>query len=232
MNAIEQSEPRLRHALLVEHLLYNTFEKINMLPKHILAPFKQYLMASTTSLYPIVAGPLQRISKSTSSSLMDGTHRDKQAALMLADEINSQTRSLMSHTWLWHVALGFLGYARETVSEQDPWYIAELQYEQPEHTTSAIPMVWRNLDRTQHLLIGSDWKIHDDRLLWCLCLGYLLSRTDEVREHYGSRFTRQAQIMGIEDPIILEKSLSPLAPLDRIAPKWLSILSDLLHGAG
>lgn len=226
---LARSEPRLRNELTFEHFLYNTFERAFALPETAFAQFKQYAQANTRKLYPIMAGSLESISSTTETcSLRQPSVGNDREVVLIADELQAQTRALMSQAWLWYVALSFLGYKRENGSTEYPWIEADHLYRTPKHILSAIPLVWQNLDRVQDLLQGTGWRVQHDRRLWFICLGYLLSATEDVQRQYRSRFVRQARIMSIHTHETLQKSLAMLAPLDRIGPRWLAIFDDLL----
>lgn len=220
---LRDMEPRLRHAVQVQNIMYRLFCQIELLPPTIVRTFKAYVAINVERMYPVVAGPFRRI---------DGEPVPEKSrespGLTAADELCIQTRALMSHAWLWYTAMGFCGYHRACMDVDDPWQEAHIHHTPPPHV-KRVSRAWQQIDMVRELLIGTGWEIKNDRLLWMYAAGYLLATTPKDRDCNRTRMLIHAWSMGVRDDDTLQGLMALHMPFDKIAPDWKVMLGKVLR---
>jgi hypothetical protein len=200
MLRLSEVDPRIRIMSQQSNSLSNTIRAVRSLPKIAVTGITACLRGNIPQLYPVISAPFHPSSRSKSSNGKNSCD------VIEADALSVHTRFHAFQIWLWYSSLGFLeADARITATKNAPQTLIR-----------EVSKIWKNLDRIQRKLYGSDWALRDDIVLWISAMGLLVATDEADRPAYLQLFAGMAEALDIDSVEKLQFALAIHLPLNHI----------------
>lgn len=213
MSRLSKVDPRVRIMSQESNALSNIIRAIRSLPEIAVTGITACLRGNVPQLYPVISAPFHPSNLSKSSN--GKSSRD----VVEADALSVHTRFHAFQIWLWYSSLGFLEPNARIAATKTA----------PQTLIREVSKIWKNLDRIQMKLEGSDWAMRDDIVLWISAIGVLVA-TDKIdRSAYHQLFAGMVEALDIDSLEKLQSAIAIHLPLDHLDSQALTRLSAVLQ---